>query len=160
MRSSLSFRNTGCRVRLRRGSPRLWACRSRPSTGRSRNRKGMLLAAADKVWQQRRDEFESFEWSDAMDRLRKICESHTKGIQTDPGRPLHHRTRGCPTDRWAREHLREQQLSEARHFADVVDEGKAQGCIRPDVDSRRRRGGSCPCTGRRRWLAYMVWKTS
>ena len=30
---------------------------------------------------------------------------------------------------------RDQQFGDARHFADIVEEGKAQGCIRPDVDS-------------------------
>jgi AcrR family transcriptional regulator len=100
-----------------------------------RNRKGMLLAAADKLWQQRRDELESFESSDAMDHLRKICEYHTTGIQqTRVVRFITELAVAPPTD-GLREHLRDQQLSEARRLADLVDEGKAQGCIRPDVDS-------------------------
>jgi AcrR family transcriptional regulator len=101
-----------------------------------RNRKGMLLAAADKLWQQRRDELESFESSDAMDHLRKICEYHTTGIQqTRVVRFITELAVAPPAD-GLREHLRGQQLSEARRLADVVDEGKAQGCIRPDVDSQ------------------------
>ena len=34
-----------------------------------------------------------------------------------------------------REHLRDQQLREAERFAAIVEEGKAQGVIRPEVDS-------------------------
>lgn len=101
-----------------------------------RNRKGMLLAAADKVWQQRRDELESFEPSDAMDHLRKICEYHTTGIQRTRVVRFITELAVAPVADGLREHLRDQQLREAQHFADIVEEGKAQGCIRPDVDSQ------------------------
>lgn len=101
-----------------------------------RSRREMLLAAADKVWQQRRDELESFEATDAMDHLRKICEYHTAGIQrTRVVRFLTELAVASPSD-GLREHLRDQQLREAQHFADIVEEGKAQGCIRSDVDSQ------------------------
>lgn len=101
-----------------------------------RSRKEMLLAAADEVWQQRRDELESFETTDAMDHLRKICELHTVGIQrTRVVRFLTELAVAPPSD-GLREHLRDQQLREAQRFADIVEEGKAQGCIRPDVDSQ------------------------
>lgn len=101
-----------------------------------RSRKEMLLAAADEVWQQRRDELESFEATDAMDHLRKVCELHTVGIQrTRVVRFLIELAVAPPSD-GLREHLRDQQLSEAQRFADIVEEGKAQGCIRPDVDSQ------------------------
>lgn len=100
-----------------------------------RSRKEMLLAAADKVWQQRRDELESFEAVNAMDRLKKISEHHTAGIQkTRVVRYLTELAVASSAD-GVREHLRNQQLSEARHFADIVEQGKAQGCIREDVDS-------------------------
>jgi TetR/AcrR family transcriptional regulator len=101
-----------------------------------RNRQEMLLAAADKVWQQRRDELESFEAADAMDHLRKICEYHTVGIQrTRVVRFLTELAVAPPTD-GLREHLRDQQLQEAQRFAAIVEEGKAQGCVRPDIDSQ------------------------
>jgi AcrR family transcriptional regulator len=101
-----------------------------------RNRKEMLVAASDKVWQQRLDEIESFQATDAMDHLRKICEYHTVGIQrTRVVRFLTEFAVAPPAD-GLREHLREQFLREAQRFADIVEEGKAQGCIRADVDSR------------------------
>lgn len=101
-----------------------------------RNRKEMLLAAADRVWQQRRDELEAFEPVDAMDHLRKICEYHTEGIQkTRVVRFITELAVAPPSD-GLQEHIREQQLREAEHFAAIVEEGKAQGSIRPDVDTQ------------------------
>jgi AcrR family transcriptional regulator len=102
-----------------------------------RNRHDMLLAAADSVWQQRRDELAAFEveGTDAMDRLRRICEHHTEGIQKTRVVRFLTELAVAPESDGLREHLREQQLGEAQRFADIVEEGKAQGCIRPDVDS-------------------------
>lgn len=101
-----------------------------------RDRREMLLAAADKIWQQRHEELESVEATDAMDFLRKICESHTTGIRqtkvvrfltelavTHAGEALH-------------EHIRDLQYAEVQHLAQLIDEGKAQGCIRSDVDTQ------------------------
>lgn len=101
-----------------------------------RSRREMLLAAADKVWNQRRDELECDEFVDAMDRLRKISERHTTGIQKT--RVVRYITElaVAPPDVGLREHLRDQQLREVEHIFDIVEEGKAQGVIRPDVDSR------------------------
>jgi hypothetical protein len=42
----------------------------------------------------------------------------------------------APPDMGLREHVRDQQLKEVEHIFEIVEEGKAQGCIRPDVDSR------------------------
>jgi AcrR family transcriptional regulator len=101
-----------------------------------RSRQEMLLAAADRVWQQRRDELESFEAVDAMDHLRKICEHHTVGIQKTRVVRFLTELAVAPASDGLREHLRDQQLGEAQRFATIVEEGKAQGCIRPDVDSQ------------------------
>jgi AcrR family transcriptional regulator len=101
-----------------------------------RSRQEMLLAAADRVWQQRRDELESFEAVDAMDHLRKICEHHTVGIQKTRVVRFLTELAVAPASDGLREHLRDQQLGEAQRFAAIVEEGKAQGCIRPDVDSQ------------------------
>jgi len=100
-----------------------------------RDRRAMLLAAADKVWLQRRDELEAFESSDAMDYLRKVSDSHTAGIQTtDVSYYLHELVVAPPTD-GLRGHLREHMINEAEHLAGILDEGKAQGCVRQDIDS-------------------------
>ncbi len=102
-----------------------------------RSRRDMLLAAADRVWQQRRDELEAFEAgaTNAMDQLRKICEHHTEGIQRTRVVRFLTELAVAPETDGLREHLRAQQLGEAQRFADIVEDGKAQGCIRPDVDS-------------------------
>jgi AcrR family transcriptional regulator len=102
-----------------------------------RSRQDMLLAAADRVWQQRRDELEAFEIGagNAMDHLRKICEHHTEGIQRTRVVRFLSELAVAPESDGLREHLRAQQLGEAQRFADIVEEGKAQGCIRADVDS-------------------------
>jgi AcrR family transcriptional regulator len=100
-----------------------------------KDRRAMLVAAADRVWQQRGDELGAFEASDAMDYLRKVSEYHTAGIQkTQVSHYLHELVVAPPTD-GLRGHLRGHMLSEAHHLAEVLEEGKAQGCIRPDIDS-------------------------
>lgn len=100
-----------------------------------RSRREMLLAAADRVWQQRLNEIESFEAADAMDHLRKICEQHTVGIQKTRVVRFISELAVAPASDGLRDHLRDQQLREAQRFAAIVEEGKAQGCIRADVDS-------------------------
>jgi hypothetical protein len=70
-----------------------------------------------------------------MDHLRKICELHTVGIQRTRVVRFITELAVAPPGDGLREHLREQQLLEARRFAAIVEEGKAQGCIRPDIDS-------------------------
>lgn len=101
-----------------------------------RNRREMLLAAADKLWKQRQDEMQSFEASDALDYLKKMSENHTIGIQkTRVVRFITELAVAPPSD-GLREHLREKMLGEAQHLVGIVEEGKAQGCIRPDVDAQ------------------------
>jgi len=100
-----------------------------------RDRKAMLLAASDRVWQQRKDELESFEACDAMDFLNKVSESHRAGIQqTEVSRYLHEFVVAPRTD-GLREHLRNNMIDEARHLAEVLEEGKAEGCVRSDIES-------------------------
>jgi AcrR family transcriptional regulator len=100
-----------------------------------RNRREMLLSAADKIWKQRHDELEAVEASDAMEYLRKVCESHTVGIQkTKVVRfitelAVAHSAEGVP------EHIRDLQFGEVQHLADIIDRGKADGSIRADVET-------------------------
>jgi AcrR family transcriptional regulator len=101
-----------------------------------RNRKDMLLAAADKIWQQRHDELEAVEAPNAMEFLRKICAYHTVGIQKTRVVRFLTELAVAPTGIGLREHIRDLQYSEVQHLAGIVDQGKAQGCIRPDVDTQ------------------------
>lgn len=99
-----------------------------------RNRKEMLLAAADEIWEQRHSELESFEASDAMDFLRKICASHTAGIRTTRVVRFITELAVSHTGDGLREHIRDLQFDNVRRLAEVVDQGKAEGSIRSDVD--------------------------
>jgi AcrR family transcriptional regulator len=100
-----------------------------------RNRREMLLGAADQIWQVRHDELESFEAIDAMDFLRKVCESHTIGIRnTRVVRFITELAVSHAGDELS-EHIRDLQYDDVRHLAAVVDQGKAEGSIRPDADS-------------------------
>jgi AcrR family transcriptional regulator len=99
-----------------------------------RNRKEMLLAAADKIWQERHDQIEAFEPADAMDHLRRICEFHTVGIQKTRCVRFLTELSVAPEGDGLQEHIRGLMLDDVHHLAEVVNEGKAQGCIRPEVD--------------------------
>jgi AcrR family transcriptional regulator len=100
-----------------------------------RNRKEMLLAAADEIWEQRHSELESFESSDAMDFLRKICASHTVGIRTTRVVRFITELAVSHTGDGLHEHIRDLQFDNVRRLAEVVEQGKAEGSIRSDVDS-------------------------
>jgi len=101
-----------------------------------RNRRDMLLAAADKVWNQRQAELESFEPANAMDYLYKLSEHHTLGIQrTRVVRFLTELAVAPPGDGLG-DYLHDKMLIEAEHLIEIVEEGKSQGCIRPDVDAK------------------------
>jgi AcrR family transcriptional regulator len=120
-----------------------------------RSRKEMLLAAADKVWQQRRDELESFEATDAMDHLRKICESHTAGIQrTRVVRFLTELAVASPSDGL---NARDQQLGKP-NLRDIVEEGKAR-LYSPDVDSQEIAWRIMAVHWLEALAASAVWKT-
>ena len=99
-----------------------------------RNRKEMLLATADRIWQQRRSELEAFKATDSMDFLRKICASHTVGISKT--RVVRFMTELAVSHaEGVSEHVRDLQFDEVQHLADVIDRGKAEGSIRADVDT-------------------------
>jgi AcrR family transcriptional regulator len=99
------------------------------------NRKEMLLGAADRIWQQRHDELESFEAVDAMDFLKKVCESHTTGIRNTRVVRFITELAVAHAGDELREHIRDLQYDDVRHLAAVVDQGKAEGSIRPEADS-------------------------
>ena len=100
-----------------------------------RNRKEMLLAAADRIWQQRHDELESFQSTDAMDFLRKICESHTAGIRrTRVVRFITELAVSHAGDELS-QHIRDLQLGDVGRLAAVIEQGKTEGSVRADVDA-------------------------
>ncbi len=100
-----------------------------------RNRQEMLLAAADAMWQMRRDDLDSAEGADAIERLRTIGEHHTRGIQRSRVAEFLYEMAVSPPSLGLREHLREQHLRDVQHLMDIIDEGKVDGSVRKDVDS-------------------------
>lgn len=101
-----------------------------------RDRKEMLLAAADEIWHQRHEELESIEASDAMDFLRKVCDSHTKGIrQTRLVRFLTELAVSNAGEALSG-HIRDLQYGEVQHLAQLIERGKSEGSIRSDVDTQ------------------------
>ena len=159
-RAPASSPSTGCRRPPRRGSP-LTAGVSEPTIYRTfRSRREMLLAAADKVWQQRRDELESFEATDAMDHLRKICEYHTAGIQrTRVVRFLTELAVASPS-RWPARAL--ERSATPRGPALRRHRGRGEGARAVSARTwtpRRSRGASWPCTGWKPWLVCTASRT-
>jgi AcrR family transcriptional regulator len=99
------------------------------------NKKEVLLAAADAAWQTRQAGLASAGDSNALEHLRNLAKHHTKAVQTTPDVELVYHFAIAPPEYGLLEHIREQIESDVRHLADVIDEGKAQGTIRPDADS-------------------------
>ena len=100
-----------------------------------RNRKEMLLAAADTMWQMRRDDLDSAKGSNAVERLRTIGAYHTRGIQKSRVAEFLYEMAISPPSMGLRDHLRSQHLDEVQHLMGIIDEGKAEGSIRQDADS-------------------------
>ena len=100
-----------------------------------RNRSSMLIAAADVIWQQRRNEIESFEAANAMEHLERLAEYHTAGIQKTRVAQFQYELAVAPPGAGLVRHLRDQQLREVQHLVTIIEEGKADGSLRSDVDS-------------------------
>lgn len=101
-----------------------------------RNKKEILLAAADAAWQVRLDSLAPANDPDAIERLRQMAGYHTRGIQTTRVVEILYHFAVAPRNYGLLERLREQNLGDVQRMADIIEQGKAQGRIRPDVDSQ------------------------
>ncbi len=99
-----------------------------------RSRKDMLQAAADRIWQERHDQLEAFDASDAMEHLKKACEFHTVGIKKTLCVRFLTELAVAQEGDGLQDYIRGLLLGDVQHLAEIVEEGKAQGCIRSDVD--------------------------
>ena len=103
------------------------------------NRREMLLAALDVVFDRAEEVVRSSDESDALERLGRIGEYHTRETNA--------RTLGfvnplfefmvAPPETGLRDRVRSRNLVVINELAAIVEEGKAQGRIRPDVDAKR-----------------------
>jgi AcrR family transcriptional regulator len=103
------------------------------------SRRDMLLAALDVVFDRATEVVESSHEGDAVERLRKIGEYHTretKAKQLGFVNPLFEFV-VAPPETGLRDRVRLRNLVIIDSLAAIVEEGKAQGRIRADVDAKR-----------------------
>ena len=103
------------------------------------SRRDMLLAALDLVFDRATEVVESSHEGDAVERLRKIGEYHTRETAAKQLRfvdPLFEFI-VAPPETGLLDRVRSRNLVILDSLAAIVEEGKAQGRIRPDVDAKR-----------------------
>jgi AcrR family transcriptional regulator len=103
------------------------------------SRRDMLLAALDSVFDGAEEVVTSSREPDAIERLRHIGRYHTQ--ETNAKRlgfvnPLFEFV-VAPTEAGLRERVRDRSLAIVDALAEIIDEGKAQGRVRPETDSKR-----------------------
>jgi TetR/AcrR family fatty acid metabolism transcriptional regulator len=103
------------------------------------NRREMLLAALDVVFDRAEEVVRSSREVDAVERLRMIGQFHTR--ETNAKRlgfvnPLFE-LMVAPPETGLRDRVRSRNLVVIDALTAIVEEGKAQGRIRPDVDAKR-----------------------
>jgi hypothetical protein len=99
----------------------------------------MLLAALDVVFERATEAVELSHEGDVVERLRKIGEHHTRQTKAKGLRfvdPMFEFI-VAPSAEGLREAVRAGNLVILDSLAAIVEEGKTQGRIRPDVDSKR-----------------------
>ena len=101
-----------------------------------RSKKEILLATADAAWQMRQTDLGSAADLDALEHLRKLARYHTRSVQTTRMVEIVYHFAIAPPRYGLLERIREQLDSDVQHMAGIVEEGKAQGSIRPEVDSQ------------------------
>jgi AcrR family transcriptional regulator len=104
-----------------------------------RNKREILLDTADAAWQARLDNLnaaKALDASDAVEHLRNIGEYHTKGIQTSRVVQWVWELAVAPPSLGLRKRLQKQQLADLQYLIEVIEEGKNEGSIRKDVDSK------------------------
>lgn len=103
------------------------------------NRREMLLAALDVVFDRAAEVVTSSDENDAVERLRRIGQYHTRGTNAKRlgfVNPLFEFV-VAPSETGLRDRVRSRNLVIVDALAAIVEEGKAQGRIRQDVDAKR-----------------------
>ena len=96
------------------------------------SRTGMLAAALDSVFDRSRASFLCRTETDALEHLRSAARLHWPSEQ-EFVYPLHEFL-AAPPEAGLREELRSRHQTSIELLIDIVQEGKAQGVIRPEVD--------------------------
>lgn len=103
------------------------------------NRKEMLVAALEVVFDRVLEAVTFSQEGNALERLRRIGEYHTDTLSSDTPwfvSPLFDFV-VAPAQEGLRDHVRTLSLRTAGAVASVIEEGKAEGSIRADVDAQR-----------------------
>ena len=103
------------------------------------SRRDMLLAALDLVFERATEVVESSHEGDAVERLRNIGEYHTRETKAKQLRfvdPMFEFV-VAPAEEGLRERVRSGNLAIIEALAAIIEEGKAQGRVRPEIDARR-----------------------
>jgi AcrR family transcriptional regulator len=103
------------------------------------NRRDMLIAALDVVFDRAEEVVTSSHEPDALERLRHIGQYHTRETSSKKlgfVNPLFDFV-VAPPEAGLRDRVRERNLAIIDALAAIVEEGKGQGSIRPDVDAKR-----------------------
>ena len=101
------------------------------------NRRAILLAALDAVYEQVFDSFRSSSSGDPVQRLKEICENHAEKVRNQDKTSHAHlflEFVASAPEEGLREALRDKELATASYLASIVDELKRQDGLGPDVD--------------------------
>jgi AcrR family transcriptional regulator len=101
------------------------------------SRHEILLAALESVFESVFEVHRSSSRPDALERLRDIGGRHTQLITTEDRPYMYALVEfiAAPPEEGLRHAVGEKQMAAAMDLATIVEEGKAQGTIKPDVDS-------------------------
>jgi AcrR family transcriptional regulator len=103
------------------------------------SRRELLLAALDVAFDRANHLVFSRQETDALERLRSIGRSHWATVLSDQEGfvyPLYEFV-AAPPEAGLRDHLRVRQLASVEALAAIIEDGKAQGVISPDVESEQ-----------------------
>lgn len=100
-----------------------------------RNKKDILLAAADEAWHMRQADLGSPHTTDALEYLTNLTKRHTKSVETTRIVEIVYHFAVAPPRYGLLERIRGQIVSDVQRTADIIEQGKTQGSIRSDVDS-------------------------
>jgi AcrR family transcriptional regulator len=103
------------------------------------SRDAILIAAFDALMERFTHWLESADAPCALDRLRQMCERHASLFSQDIegwNAPMFQFTVYIPKDK-VREHVHARRTKMFEAVGAIIEEGKAQGCILPDVDVRQ-----------------------
>lgn len=101
------------------------------------NRRAILLAALDVVYEQVFDSFRSSHSGDPIQRLREICENHADKVRSQDSTSHAHlflEFVASAPEEGLREALREKEQATASYLASIVDEIKQEGGFGQEVD--------------------------